>query len=228
MFSWRNPYRGIEMKTATKATVGAVVSAFVLAAAGAHAAELLTNGSFEAPNLGTGNYTYPGALLDSWTYDGSALVNAQGSSAWYGSTPPAGQDGDQFAALQGTSTLSQTFVVGATTDATLSWIEAGRPNFGAYAGDQTYEVLLDGNVLGTYSTVSGQAFTPEGFSLGILSAGSHTLEFEGLVAADETSFLDAVSVTSVPEPAAWALMLAGIGGLGVALRVSRRRAVVAA
>ncbi|HEY5289395.1 MAG TPA: PEPxxWA-CTERM sorting domain-containing protein, partial [Caulobacteraceae bacterium] len=39
----------------------------------------------------------------------------------------------------------------------------------------------------------------------------------------EGNELTAVSLTAVPEPAAWALMLAGFGGLGGALRMSRRR-----
>ena len=36
------------------------------------------------------------------------------------------------------------------------------------------------------------------------------------------------STTAVPEPATWALMLIGIGGLGAALRSSRKSALVAA
>jgi hypothetical protein len=37
-----------------------------------------------------------------------------------------------------------------------------------------------------------------------------------------------VSVSAVPEPAVWAMMLVGFGGLGVSLRSSRRRATLAA
>jgi hypothetical protein len=36
------------------------------------------------------------------------------------------------------------------------------------------------------------------------------------------------STTAVPEPATWTLMLIGIGGLGAALRSSRKSALVAA
>ena len=39
------------------------------------------------------------------------------------------------------------------------------------------------------------------------------------------AFLDGVSVTSVPEPGVWALMMLGFGGLGAAARRRRRLAV---
>jgi hypothetical protein len=149
-------------------------------------------------------------------------VGATGSNAWYGSAPPAGQDGDQFAALQGTSTLSQTFtMVGTTLD--ISWLAGGRPFFGSDNGDQTYEVMLGSDVLGTFSTVSGQAFGVESLvAHGLTDGQSYTLTFAGQVAADETSFIDRVSAQAVPEPAAWALMILGFGGVGAALRSKRR------
>jgi hypothetical protein len=40
--------------------------------------------------------------------------------------------------------------------------------------------------------------------------------------------LDNVSVTAVPEPATWAMMLVGFGGLGMAMRSRRKRAPTAA
>jgi hypothetical protein len=217
------------MQTKTRIRALIAFAALSAAAAGsAQATELLSNGSFEAPAIGGGNYTYPGGTLDDWTYTGSALVGATGGNAWYGSTPPAGQDGDQFAALQGTSTLSQTFtMVGTTLD--ISWLAGGRPFFGSYNGDQTYEVQLGSDLLGTFSTVSGEAFGSHGLVVhGLTSGQAYTLTFAGQVAADETSFIDKVSASgAVPEPAAWALMILGFGGVGAALR-SQRRAFAAA
>jgi hypothetical protein len=46
----------------------------------------------------------------------------------------------------------------------------------------------------------------------------NAFEFDGL----------AGSLTAVPEPASWALMIAGFGGVGAALRSRRRQALVAA
>ncbi|CAM3114098.1 PEPxxWA-CTERM sorting domain-containing protein [Sphingomonas antarctica] len=193
----------------------------------ANAAELLTNGSFESPNIGTGNYTYPAGTSGSWTYTGSALVNATGSNAWYGATPPAGQDGGQFAALQGLSTLSQSFVA-SNSKANVSWLAGGRPAFGANNGNQTYTVTVGANTLGTYSTVSSQAFGANGGILSGLTAGqTYTLSFNGQVAADETAFIDKVSVLGVPEPAQWALLIGGFGFVGIASRRRRSNVVFA-
>jgi hypothetical protein len=43
--------------------------------------------------------------------------------------------------------------------------------------------------------------------------------------ANEGVFLDAVAVAAVPEPATWALMLFGFGGIGLAMRRRRRPAL---
>ncbi len=207
----------------------AVTLAAAFVASNASAANLLSNGSFEAPNLGTGNYTYPGATWANWTYGGSALVNAQGYSAWYGAAAPAGQDGFQFAALQGTSTLSQSFMA-LTSSALVTWIDAGRPSIygGCCTGNQSYTVKINGVSVGGGSTVTSQAFSGHTATLGGLIIGnSYTLTFAGLVARDETAFIDNVAVSPIeelapiPEPASWALMLTGFGLTGLAMRRKR-------
>lgn len=201
--------------------IGTVLLALAaFAATGAHATDnMLTDGGFESPNIGSGAYTYPSGVLNAWTYNGAALVNAEGSNAWYGGSAPAGQEGLQFAALQGTGSLSQSFTASATT-LLLSWLNAGRPYFGGYDGDQSYQVLLDGVAIGSFSTTSGQSFTAQNLTIGNLTTGSsHTLTYQGLVSRDETAFIDKVSLTAaVPEPATWAMMIGGFGMLGFAAR----------
>jgi hypothetical protein len=211
--------------------IGTVLVALAaLSATGAHAAgNLLADGGFEAPNLGNGNYIYPVGALDAWTYNGAVLINAQSSSAWYGGSAPAGQQGLQFAGVQGSGSLSQSFTATATT-LLLTWLNAGRPYNGGYDGDQTYQVMLDGVAVGTFSTTSGQAFTQQNLTLGALTSGSsHTLTYQGLEARDETAFIDNVSLTAaVPEPATWAMMIIGFAGIGLTLRGSRRAEAAAA
>lgn len=219
--------------------LAAAVSGAALAGSAAHATQLLTDGSFEDPAIGGGNYTYPGqsdgtipqigATQGGWTFDGAAIVGATGGNAWYGGSAPAGQDGDQFAALQGLSTISQTFtMMGSTLN--LSWIAAGRPFMGCCNGDQNYNVTLNGASLGSFSTFSGEAFTAQSLVVGGLTDGaSYTLAFQGAVNGDQTAFIDQVSATgAVPEPAAWALMIVGFGGAGALLRGKRRTVAFAA
>jgi hypothetical protein len=196
-------------------------------AGSANAAELLVNGSFEAPDLSSGGYTYPAGTVDGWTYTGSALVDATNSSAWYGNAAPAGQDGGQFAALQGTSTLSQSFTA-SNTKASVSWLAAGRPDFGSYAGNQSYTVTIGNASLGTFTTVSGASFAAHGGVVSGLTAGqTYTVSFNGKVASDQTAFIDKVSVLGVPEPAEWALLIGGFALVGAASRRRRTTTVFA-
>lgn len=177
----------------------------LLGAGSAHGANLLTNGSFDDVSIGTGAYTYtPGANAPGWTFHNSALVNAQGGSAWYGGSAPAGTSGIQFAALQSQGSISQTFTASAQT-LHLGWLDAGRPAYGCCNGDQSYSVLLNGASVGpAFSTASGSSFKFNSLSLSNLTPGaSYNLAFQGLIGSDQTAFIDAVvlSASQVPAPA---------------------------
>lgn len=202
-----------------------VLPTILLIASGSASATTLIDGSFETPNLGTGNYSYSTQPVG-WTGTG-ALVNAQGSSAWYGPTPPAGQDGSQFYALQRTSSVYQNFLATKSGKLTVSWLSGSRPNFGAYAGDQTYDVALTGSgielgSLGTFTTLSGQAFQKLS-AIGFVTSGQiYTVSFRGLSSSDQTAFIDNVSVIGgVPEAVTWTMMIAGFGLIGAANRIRR-------
>jgi hypothetical protein len=145
----------------------------------AHAATIL-NGSFESPIIGPpnypaapNNYVYPNGTLGNWTwstpstangsFDGSGIINASGASQWWGSLPaPTGFDGNQFAFVQGQGWFSQTFVAPFSGQFTVSWLEGSRQNMrqlnpaATYDGDQSYQVLIDSSLIGTYLTLSGQ------------------------------------------------------------------------
>ncbi|PZQ65439.1 MAG: hypothetical protein DI570_01885 [Phenylobacterium zucineum] len=135
--------------------------------------------------------------------------------------------------MQTTSVLAQTFDFAGGSLA-LSWLDAGRPYSwgGCCNGDQTYKVSLYNfgtgatTSVGQYATVSGQGFNQQSATVG-LAAGQYALVFQGLTSdRDETAFIDKVSAAAVPEPATWALMIAGFAGAGAMLR--RRRGLVAA
>ena len=131
--------------------------------------------------------------------------------------------------MQGTSTLSQIFNAATAGTATVSWLAGGRPDFGGFAGDQTYNVFLNGNLLGAYATASGQAFTLAS-TIGNILAGLNTLNFVGTDLSrggDQTSFIDLVSVesiasTDIPEPLTLAIFGAGLAGIAMTNR--RRKA----
>ena len=58
---------------------------------------------------------------------------------------------------------------------------------------------------------------------GVLQAGTYTGDFEG-----STLVLSATPLSAVPEPEAWALLIAGAAMVGGSLRGSRRRVLVSA
>ena len=77
--------------------------------------------------------------------------------------------------------------------------------------------------MGNFSTASGETFNLNSLGLGDVSAGLHTLTFQGLATADETAFLDNISIATVPEPSTWTAMLLGFGGLSAAMLLRKKR-----
>jgi hypothetical protein len=182
------------------------------------------NGSFETPSPSDfpsappfsvpPDYVYlsPTTIGD-WTYlGGTGIISLTNPNAWYGTSPPTGVDGNQFAFLQGAgSIISQTFSATAGSGF-LQWNEASRPDFGSFNGAQTYQVSLNGALLGTFNTTSGENFTTKSFDVSLLD--SNTLIFEGLANSDSTAFIDNVVAGNVPEPSTWAMMILGFAAVG--------------
>ncbi|MFM2059314.1 MAG: hypothetical protein RLY71_3699 [Pseudomonadota bacterium] len=196
---------------------------------GAQAAELLTNGSFEAPtNLTADGYCYNGASgvdcggIAGWSGFYPTIIAAN-SAPWSAPGTQVGFDasfGTQLAGVQNSATLTQS-VNGAGGLYTLSWYDAGRVG----DGGQTYQVRFGGSTIGTFGVNSGQGWSLNSFTF-TAASGSQLLEFVGVgPQADGTAFIDQVSLTGaapVPEPESIAMMLAGLGMLGAVARRQRK------
>lgn len=225
-------------------TVFAAIAAF--AATPATAANILTDGGFEAQGAAsTGNYCYfgfataggPACQSGAWASNnlgGGLQVETNG--AWPGVPSP---DGSFYGFIQAGGSLTQAFTPTQSGTYSLNWIDAGRPNIGCCAGDQNYYVTIDDGVslaplLYLGGTTSFQPWTARqaAFTFGLTAGTAYTLTFQGTSRSDNTAFIDGVSLDlvpgAVPEPAAWAFMLAGFGLVGGAMRRRGAMRVVSA
>jgi hypothetical protein len=152
---------------------------------------------FEKPSIGTGTYSafqyQPSG--SPWTFDASSGVAGDGSGFTSGN--PYAPDGAQVAFLQGYGTFSQAVTFAAGTYS-ISFSAAQRQNF--QQSSQTFEVEVDGNVVGTFTPpdTNYSAYNTASFTV---TAGSHTVAFVGLDPAgpnnDNTAFIDQVRVNRV-------------------------------
>jgi hypothetical protein len=166
--------------------------------------------------VGTYQYNPSGA---GWTFSALSGVNGSGiaanSSAFTIGNPPAPQ-GFQVAFLQGTGSFSQTLfglIAGAIYQVT--FVAAQRNNiYGAQAG-QSWQLLLDGNLLGMYAPPqSATNYANYAVTFTAAAAPSHTLAFVGsnTNGGDNTVFIDNVQLSLLPAIVAPQLSGQFIGG----------------
>jgi hypothetical protein len=137
------------------------------------------------------------------------------------------QDGSNFIELDstGNTTIGQSFAtLAAGASYALSFWYA--PRAGVAASSNGIEVLWNGQQLGSTITADGgsaSGWTQYSFNVTALT-GANTLSFRSVGANDSLGgALDNVSLTAaapVPEPSSYALLLAGLGAVGM---IARRR-----
>jgi hypothetical protein len=148
-------------------------------------------------------------------------------------------DGDPVAAGPFSQSVSG-LVVGQTYAVTFDWAAGELQDRTGFSTEQLH-VFLDGSEQSTsvYNNTANPLSNPGSFSgwqqVTLLFTATKTTETLKFLSDGSPSnnlppvaFLDGVSLTMVPEPATWAMMLVGFGGLGAALRRRRRLAAVAA
>jgi subtilase family serine protease len=146
---------------------------------------------FEKPSVGTGTY---GAFQyqpsgSPWTFGAGAGVAGNGSGFTSGN--PNAPDGTQVAFLQGFGSASQSVSFAAGTYS-LSFRAAQRGN--GNASSQTFQVLVDGTVRGTFTPTDTNYATFTTSSFTFSTAGAHTITFVGIDpdGLDNTAFIDSV------------------------------------
>ena len=227
------------------ASIAVALAISLVGAGGVHAASLITNGSFETGGPTAGNSTNPniGDNVGGWTVinnNGTTTNNgrniiwlADGAYGLYtpygvdfidltGTTDSAPFDGlSQAVATTPNQTYTLSFAIGAQGPASqgMSGVYGGPIAVTATAGSTSQTFIFAGiggtSENGTNWSSRSLTFTANSASTNISFVGGTGNQFIGL---DNVS----LDVAAAPEPATWALMIAGVGLAGATLR--RRKA----
>jgi hypothetical protein len=217
------------MKTMKLALAAAAAcSALALSAAPASAAvNLVTNGSFETPagSVGAAGYTTFSAGSEPAGFGWDVTTNSVDLVTYagpYGAAPPTASSGAVFLDLVGTGStggISQT--VSGLTAGKSYYLEFDYTNNFHSIGEAAATATI-GNLVATKSSSSGTFAHYSGTFTA--NTASELLTFTNTIGGGNGGlFIDNVSVSAVPEPASWALMMLGVFGLGGLLRTQRRK-----
>lgn len=209
-------FRANSINLKTVLAAAALVACGVAGSASAQT-NLISNGDFSSPNLG-GGYTIQNAI-GGWVSRNGAGVEI-GTSTLYG-LPSANAGGQNLEVNgNGLGDVYQTVNLTAGQTYILSFLYGGRSD----GGEQKLNVFAGTDLLNaTPLTGSYGSWTKQSFSF-VAKGGLTPIEFQSLASSGLASYgneVTNVSLSAVPEPAAWGLMIAGFGMVGGAVR--RRR-----
>ena len=216
------------MSRRVRSVVLSAAMAAGLMAAGAAGAATFTNGSFENASVDPGS-SFVTLLAGSTAIDGWVV---QPESIDYIGGYWQAEDGNRSIDLSGDAAggIAQTFDTVLGQSYLVKFFLAGNPDGGTGAKLAVTSATGGPAKTSEFDVTGSNSRTAMGwqaYSYVFTATGaSTTLTFSSATPTPYGPALDNVSVGAVPEPAQWALMLVGFGGLGATLR--RRRAVAAA
>ena len=207
-------------------TQTALISVSLLAAVGSvRAANLIQDGTFDMPSAGATFQEYTGgSSFGPWAVGGASVDLIGGY--WQ---DPAGTAGSVDLNGSAPGSISQAFDTTAGKSYNVSFYLAGNPDSGQSPdpATKTGTVMAGANSNDFMFTNTGaQTKTDMGYQLEhftfLANGPTTTLSFAGTNAGPYGAVIGDVNVSAVPEPATWALMLMGVGDIGLMLRRGRR------
>lgn len=179
-------------------------------------ADTIVNGSFEDPALSSGTWNIYQAITG-WTTIRGAGIEVQNGVAG------ASYDGSQHVELDSNNNSAMRQVVTTVADQVyeLSFAFSPRPNQPATTNG--IQVYWNGVLLDTLTGTGGAITSWELKTYEVVATGSTTnLDFSATTISDSFGgYIDAVSLTAVPTPSAFAALI-GMGLLGMVAGVCRR------
>ena len=181
------------------------------------APNLILNGGFETPLVGTPGVEGPGynhrlgTTLTDWTYAGGHAGSVQFDTSYAPGRATVGADAQSVQIEFPGDSISQSFTTVSGQGYLLTFLLSG---YGA-ANPSTVSVNV-GPANGTFSGVY-PSYVTETLPF-VANATTTTLTFTSTGGGSTYPHLDNVSVTAVPEPETYALLLAGLSVIGMSAR----------